>query len=39
MDYSMEDTQNAAPGEPTMHEANKLGNTTKRNEAQSVTKR
>ena len=39
MDYAMEDTQNSAPGEPSMHEAAKLSGTPHRNDAQSVTKR
>ncbi|MCJ1372706.1 Ubiquitin-conjugating enzyme E2 11 [Loxospora ochrophaea] len=35
-DFSMEDTQNSAPG---MHEAAKLTTTPRRNDTQSVTKR
>jgi len=37
--YAMEDTQNSAPGQPTMHEANKLAPAPRKNDAQSVTKR
>lgn len=40
MDYTMEDTQNSAPGEFTMHEVAKLGSAPQRRiDAQSVTKR
>ncbi|MCJ1253652.1 Ubiquitin-conjugating enzyme E2 C [Lignoscripta atroalba] len=35
----MEDTQNSAPGAPTMHEAAKLSSTPRRHDAQSVNKR
>ncbi|KAL9586193.1 MAG: hypothetical protein Q9212_001064 [Teloschistes hypoglaucus] len=39
MDYSMEDTQNNAPGTATMHEAAKLNVAARRQDTQSVTKR
>ena len=39
MDYTNEDTQNSAPGEPTMHETNKLSSGPKKADSQSVTKR
>ncbi|KAL8971487.1 MAG: hypothetical protein Q9183_001034 [Haloplaca sp. 2 TL-2023] len=39
MDYSMEDTQNNAPGTGTMHEAAKLNASSRRQDTQSVTKR
>lgn len=39
MDYTMEDTQNSAPGEPTVREAAKLSSPPRRTDAQSVTKR
>lgn len=39
MEYAMEDTQNSAPGEPTVHEAAKLSALPRRQDAQSVTKR
>ena len=39
MDYSMEDTQNSAPGAPSAHEAAKLSPAPRRQDAQSVTKR
>ena len=39
MDYIMEDTQNSAPGAPTLHEAAKLNVTARRQDTQSVTKR
>lgn len=39
MDYIMEDTQNSAPGQPTMHEAAKFSTVPRRQDAQSVTKR
>lgn len=35
----MEDTQNSAPGQPTIREANKLGTGSRRQDTQSVTKR
>ncbi len=35
----MEDTQNSAPGQPTIREANKLGTVSRRQDTQSVTKR
>ncbi|KAL8743567.1 MAG: hypothetical protein Q9190_004100 [Brigantiaea leucoxantha] len=35
----MEDTQNSAPGAPTLHEAAKLNVTARRQDTQSVTKR
>ncbi len=38
-EYTMEDTQNSAPGEPTAHEASKLSAAPRRPDAQSVTKR
>lgn len=38
-DFAMEDTQNAAPGQPTVQEAAKLPPTSRRQDAQSVTKR
>lgn len=38
-EYTMEDTQNSAPGEPTAHEASKLTAAPRRPDAQSVTKR
>ena len=37
-EYTMEDTQNSAPGEPTLHETSKLS-APRRQDAQSVTKR
>jgi hypothetical protein len=39
MDFSLEDSQNAAPGQPTMAEQQKLNSTTRRADTQSVTKR
>jgi hypothetical protein len=39
MDFALEDTQNAAPGQPTMVEQQKLGVPAKRADTQSVTKR
>lgn len=39
MDYTMEDTQNSAPGAPTMLENSKLAPSTRKADAQSVTKR
>ena len=40
MDYTLEDTQNSAPGQPTLREASKLSNTSSRKmDSQSVTKR
>ncbi|MCJ1309615.1 Ubiquitin-conjugating enzyme E2 11 [Agyrium rufum] len=39
MDYNMEDTQNFAPGVPSMHETNKLSGQPRTNSAQTVTKR
>ena len=39
MDYTMEDTQNSAPGQPTAHETAKLSEAPRRNDTQSVTKR
>ncbi|ETN42664.1 uncharacterized protein HMPREF1541_01821 [Cyphellophora europaea CBS 101466] len=39
MEFALEDTQNAAPGQPTMAEQQKLGASTKRADTQSVTKR
>lgn len=39
MDYTLEDTQNSAPDALTMHEANKLTNSSRRADTQSVTKR
>ena len=39
MDYTMEDTQNHAPGTATMHEAAKLNVSVRRQDTQSVTKR
>lgn len=38
-DYTMEDTQNSAPGQPSVHEVSKLGSGPRRQDAQSVTKR
>ncbi|KAK0508991.1 hypothetical protein JMJ35_008362 [Cladonia borealis] len=38
-DFAMEDTQNSAPGQPTAHEAAKLASSSRRQDAQSVTKR
>ncbi|KAL8795867.1 MAG: hypothetical protein Q9195_001747 [Heterodermia aff. obscurata] len=35
----MEDSQNAAPGHATVHEASKLSSSSRRQDAQSVTKR
>lgn len=35
----MEDTQNSAPGQPTVRESNKLGTVSRRQDTQSVTKR
>lgn len=35
----MEDTQNSAPGQPTVHEVAKLSTIPRRQDAQSVTKR
>ncbi|KAI9705957.1 MAG: Ubiquitin-conjugating enzyme E2 11 [Candelina mexicana] len=39
MDYSLEDTQNSAPDAPTVVETTKLPSTSRRQDAQSVTKR
>ena len=39
MDFTLEDSQNAAPGQPSMAEQQKLGAPTKRADTQSVTKR
>ena len=39
MDFSMEDTQNAAPDAPSMAEVNKLSTFTRKADTQSVTKR
>ncbi|KKY22794.1 putative ubiquitin conjugating enzyme [Phaeomoniella chlamydospora] len=39
MDYTMEDTQNAAPGAPSLQETNKLTMGSKKADNQSVTKR
>lgn len=39
MAYLMEDTQNSAPGQPTVHEVAKLSTIPRRQDAQSVTKR
>ena len=39
MDFGLEDSQNAAPGLPTMAEQQKLSSTTRRADTQSVTKR
>ncbi|PGH12846.1 hypothetical protein AJ80_06555 [Polytolypa hystricis UAMH7299] len=39
MDYSMEDSQNAAPDAPTTLESSKLAAVPSRNDTQSVTKR
>lgn len=39
MAYSLEDIQNSAPGQPTLHDATKLSATPRRQDAQSVTKR
>lgn len=39
MNYEMEDSQNAAPGHATVHEASKLSSSSRRQDAQSVTKR
>ena len=39
MNYDMEDSQNAAPGHATVHEASKLTSNPRRQDAQSVTKR
>ena len=39
MDYSLEDTQNSAPGQPTAHEVSKLAGSSRRMDTQSVTKR
>lgn len=38
-DYAIEDTQNSAPGQPSAHEVSKLGPVSRRQDAQSVTKR
>lgn len=38
-DFTMEDTQNSAPGQPSIHEAWKLSSTSRRQDTQSVTKR
>ena len=38
-DFTMEDTQNSAPGQPSVHEASKLSSTARRQDTQSVTKR
>ena len=37
-DFTIEDTQNSAPGQPSAHEASKLS-TARRQDTQSVTKR
>lgn len=39
MDFTMEDTQNNAPGTATVHEATKLNVTARRQDTQSVSKR
>ncbi|KAA6416095.1 MAG: ubiquitin-conjugating enzyme E2 C [Lasallia pustulata] len=39
MAYNVEDSQNSAPGIPTMHEAVKLAPPSRRHDTQSVTKR
>ena len=39
MAYNIEDTQNSAPGQPSLHEAAKLSTTIRRQDNQSVTKR
>ena len=39
MNYEMEDSQNAAPGHATVHEASKLSSSSRRQDTQSVTKR
>ena len=38
-DFTIEDTQNSAPGQPSVHEASKLSSTARRQDTQSVTKR
>ena len=38
-DFTMEDTQNSAPGQPSVHETSKLSSTSRRQDTQSVTKR
>lgn len=38
-DFTMEDTQNSAPGQPSVHEASKLPSNSRRQDTQSVTKR
>lgn len=39
MDFSMEDTQNSAPNQPTMAEQAKLNGIARKADTQSVTKR
>ncbi|CAD6573656.1 MAG: Ubiquitin-conjugating enzyme E2 11 [Alectoria sarmentosa] len=38
-DFTMEDSQNSAPGQPSILEAAKLSSTSRRQDTQSVTKR
>lgn len=39
MDYTLEDTQNSAPGQPTLHEVSKLAGPSRKTDTQSVSKR